>query len=105
MKRPQIPIIQCLSCGGTGGLPDTIPTGELLRREREERDVPRISKSDPVLGLAYHFGFSESYTLDLERGVRPWSWALISKYRDAIELAVHARLKKDAQVEEKEVVQ
>lgn len=80
---------------GTGGTPDTIPTGELLRREREERDVPRCSTADPPLGLAHHFGFSESYTLDLERGVRPWSWALISRYREAIEAAVQSRLAKE----------
>lgn len=105
MKRASLPVTACTYCNGQGQIPDTIPAGEMLRREREERDVPRISKSDPVLGLAFHFGFSESYTLDLERGVRPWSWNLIEKYRNAIEKAVESRLKKDAQVEGKEVIQ
>lgn len=94
MKRVNIPIVQCLSCGGTGGLPSD-KAGEMLRREREEREVPRIVKRNPKLGLAYHFGFSESYTLDLERGVRPWSWLLIERYRAAIEQAVQERLKQE----------
>lgn len=94
MKRNEIPIVQCLACGGRGATPSD-KVGEILRKEREERDVPRISKTEPSIGLAHNMGLSESYILDLEGGKRPLSWALIDRYREAIERAVSARLAKE----------
>lgn len=83
MKRPTIPVTRCEVCRN-GDIPG--PTaGEVLRREREERSVTRAA-------LIEHFGFSESYTIDLERGARPFSWELVDQYRKAIEAAVQTRL-------------
>lgn len=89
MKKSKIPIVQCLECGGSGSIPSAA-TGKVLRREREARGIPRVSR-DPTHGIAHHFGYSESYTLELERDSKPWTWLLIRKYRDAIERAAKAR--------------
>jgi transcriptional regulator with XRE-family HTH domain len=83
MKRSPLPTTNCTAC--RGGLVPGPTAGEVLRREREERDVTRAA-------LIEHFGFSESYTIDLERGARPFSWELVDSYRQAIEAAVTARL-------------
>lgn len=83
MRKPPIPTTKCEAC--KDGLVPGRLAGETLRREREERHVTRAT-------LAKHFGFSESYTIDLERGARPLTWDLVTAYRAAIEKAVKERV-------------
>ncbi len=84
MRKAQLPTTKCTDCRD-GRVPSR-DAGPFLQREREERGVTRTA-------LVPHFGFSESYTIDLEKGARPLTWVLVDKYRDAIEKAVQARLK------------
>ena len=83
MKRLPFPTTKCESC--VNGMIPGPDAGAALRREREERDVTRTA-------LLAHFNYSESYTIDLERGARPLTWLLVTQYREAIEAAVKARL-------------
>lgn len=97
MRRTELPTVACPACAGRTTIP-AHGTGEVLRREREARDVPRAGKTYPNQGLVHHFGFSESYTIDLENDVRPWSWSLVESYRAAIEAAVATRLESEVEV-------
>jgi len=85
VKPRELKTIKCPHCNGKGELPGT-EAGALLRLEREEKDVNRNQ-------LLEFFGYSESYTIDLERGARPLTWELVDKYRTAVVAAVHERLK------------
>ena len=85
MKRPPMKKQPCLVCEGSGELPGP-EAGEILRLEREDRGVRRKE-------LLPFFGYSDTYTFDLERGARPLTWELVRKYREAIDEAVKARLK------------
>ncbi len=87
----ELQTVKCPQCKGRGQVPDTT-VGEVLKLEREEAGVNRTE-------LLTHFGYSDSYTFDLERGSRPLTWELVDKYRSAIGKAVQERL----QAEEEEV--
>lgn len=88
MKRPSIPIIECPRCRGKGGAPD-VGTGPVLRQERRDADVL-------LKDMLPYFGFSKTYTGDLEADKRPWSWELIDHYRKAIAMVVSKRLEEAA---------
>jgi len=88
VKRPSIPVTECPKCQGKGGAPDT-GTGPVMRQERKDADVL-------LRDLLPHFGYSKTYTVDLEADKRPWSWDLINQYRDAIKAVVDQRIKEAA---------
>ncbi len=84
MKKRTLPTVKCDAC--RGGVTPARNAGTVLQLEREERGVTRTA-------FVPHFGFSESYTIDLEKGSRPLTWVLVDRYRAAIEKAVEERLK------------
>jgi len=90
MKRLPLPTVPCPHCID-GEIPGP-KAGEVLRREREERDVPRSNSANPEISLCHHLNLSETYAVALERGERPLTWELVRRYREAIEVAVKARL-------------
>jgi len=90
VRRPSLPVTPCPTCAGRGEMPGA-NAGEVLRLEREER---RVTRTDLLRHFARPDGglFSESYTIDLERGARPFTWDLIERYRAAIKAAVDERV-------------
>ena len=92
MKTPAIKYEPCPFCHGHGRRPGP-GTGMVMRREREARGVTR----EAVLEFFYKPDgdtYSSFYIVDLERDSRAWSQPMIESYRNAIELAVKARLEK-----------
>ncbi len=97
MKRPEVKMIECPLCNGRGVKPDS-NTGALMRLERESRAVTRNALLPYFYKPESTDTYSEGYLIDLEKDSRAWSVELISSFRNAIEMAVQARLAKAEEV-------
>jgi predicted transcriptional regulator len=67
----------CPRCHGAGYLHDYEDLGSRMRGLREKAGLPRNAVSTRM-------GVSEGYLSDMERGDRPWSPDLMTKFIDTI---------------------